>query len=373
MHVHRTSVLWLGPAYLLAITACGDDTPTAFSDLDPLEPLSGSSFCDRFIGGIGGSAIPDAIRALRNDPALVGPDDQQVSYLLGDDRVIGIELDGTVIAVPLNIGWHHEIVNLEVDGRPLAVSYCPLTGSALAFDRETVNGANFLVSGWLVNNNLVMFDDQANGEASLWPQMSRGARCSGPRDGTALPMVPIIEMTWDGWRALHPDTRVVAGTRGPSTYHRLNTPYPGYLELNSAPLFDMAVDRRRPTKERVLGVPEGEGGIAFPFGALDSLGATAVIQRTRADGSAFVVLWDRARQAAMAYRPVAAGESLTLEVKDGVITDVETGSTWEVDGRARSGPLAGAQLEPIAEAYIAFWFGWAAFQPETLIWAEDTV
>lgn len=371
----------LGPVWILALVACGDDTPSAVSPgPSPTEPPSGSSaFCNQFIGGISGQAIPDFIRALRNGPRLVGPDDQALSYLLPGDRVIGLELNGSVIAVPLNVGWRHEIVNLEVDGQPVAVSYCPLTGSALAFDREPVNGANLLVSGWLVRNNLVMFDDQGNGEATLWPQMSRGGRCAGPREGTALPMVPIIEMTWAGWRSLHPNTRVVAGDLGPGTYG-VNPYGDQFLDPNDGPLFSerespgTLVDGRRPPKERVLGVPEGDGGIAFPFGALNALGEAAVVESTLTDGSEFIVLWDRAREAAMAYRPTTeGGESLTLEATDGVIMDLETESTWDVDGRARHGPLAGERLEPIAEAFVAFWFGWSSFQRETSIWSEDAV
>lgn len=380
MHARRASIVWFGTACTFALIACGDDTPNlATPGPDPESPPSASSICsipDELI--VSGGPPPDGIPALLN-PDLLDKDHPDNGYLLDDDRVIGLELDGMVIAVPHNIGWVHEIVNLEVNGRPIAITHCPLTGSSLAFDRGPADGVRFGVSGFLYQNNLVMFDDQGSGqEASLWPQMSRGARC-GVRDGTALPMIPIVEMTWAGWRSLHPETQVIAGTFGPSDYHQSGYPYGGNLDLNSAPWFNgdrffiRAIDRRRPLKERVLGVSDDEGGIAFPFGELDALGPAAAVRSTLADGSPFIVLWDREYQAAMAYRPVVGGDPLTLEVQDGVIVDVETGSTWEVDGRARSGPLEGKQLEPVAEAYMAFWFAWAAFQPSAQIWSEDAV
>ena len=50
------------------------------------------------------------------------------------------------------------------------------------------------------------------------------------------------------------------------------------------------------------------------------------------------------------------------------IFDLETGSTWTLEGLAVDGPLLGTQLEPVAEAFVAFWFAWAAFHPGTQLW-----
>ncbi|MGH7449405.1 MAG: DUF3179 domain-containing (seleno)protein [Longimicrobiales bacterium] len=49
--------------------------------------------------------------------------------------------------VALNIGWLHEIVNLDLDGMRVAVTHCPLTGSSLAFDRSAIDGGTFAVHG----------------------------------------------------------------------------------------------------------------------------------------------------------------------------------------------------------------------------------
>jgi hypothetical protein len=79
------------------------------------------------------------------------------------DRVIGIEAGGVFIAVPHNIWWWHEIVNFDDFGIPLAVSYCPLTGSSMGFDRRSVEGYDVGVSGLLYNNNLIMFNRPPDG------------------------------------------------------------------------------------------------------------------------------------------------------------------------------------------------------------------
>lgn len=61
--------------------------------------------------------------------------------------------------------------------------------------------------------------------------------------------------------------------------------------------------------------------------------------------------------------------SAGFSVENGTIVDDETGSTWTIEGRAVAGPRAGRRPSgPVEEAYVAFWFAWAAFQPETTIW-----
>lgn len=320
-----------------------------------------------------GGPPKDGIPALTN-PSFVTPsasDDPRTAYLARDDRVIGLIVDGEPLAVPHNILWFHEIVNLDRGDLRIAITYCPLTGSSLAFDRTPVGGGEFGVSGLLYNNNLLMYDRTS--EESLWPQMMRQARC-GPRDGTVLPMYPIVEMTWAGWRSLHPETKVVsnATTHG-FDYSASNYPYGSNYEAPSTPpLFPVRnLDGRRPPKERVLGVGTGDEAVAFPFGELAGAdGAERVIHHAVGDGSV-VVFWDGRRHAAAAYRPSVDDQRLSFEVVDGAIVDRETGSRWRVDGRAVAGPLAGSRLPAVDGAYVAFWFAWAAFHPETTIWTAD--
>ena len=72
----------------------------------------------------------------------------------------------------------------------------------------------------------------------------------------------------------------------------------------------------------------------------------------------------------MAYHRVLDGERLSFRVSGGSIVDDQTGSTWSVTGVALSGSLESLRLEPIAEAYVAYWFAWSAFHPTTSIWPD---
>ena len=349
-------------ALLMAAGCFGCESTFVFEGDDPGLTIE----CSIPVPDIHRGALRGVIPAL-TDPELAFWGDPGTGYLGPEDRVVGLLLDGVPVAIPLNILWWHEIVNLDIGGPTIAVTHCPLTGSTLAFDRTAVGAADFEVSGLLYENNLMMAD-VVDGPESLWPQMARGARC-GPRDGTELSMIPVIETTWRGWQQLYLDTRMVTSRTG---HNRDYTEYP-YLDYddpdNPATLFPVAngVDPRRPPKERELGIAEAEGGVGFPFGALDGLGPRAAVQDATPEG-AYVVFWDRDVEGAMAYRPSLDGQELTFTTTDGRIFDEETGSEWRIDGIAVGGPLAGSSLEPIAEAFVAFWFAWPVFYPRLELW-----
>lgn len=358
-------------AVLLAVSslAGGCSGPETSGPERPAEAATLSCSVDQtqiLDGGVGRDGIP----AL-TDPDLARAGDPTLSFLRPSSLVVGLRVDGRAIAVPENILWYHEIVNFDLPGRSVAVSLCPLTGSFLTFDRSSVEGREFIVSGLLFRNNLIM--TFRNGE-TLFPQMSRGARCGPRRDEfDDLAMYPTILVRWDHWRELHPETEVVSSATG---FDRRYTVYPyGDYDTrsNATTLFPISrVDARRPPKERQLGIPSGDGGLAVPFGQLEKAG-DAVADSVNVGGDPMFVFWKREARAAMAYRPVAelpggGIRRLGFRVSGGDIVDRETGSTWTVDGRAVSGPLEGAELRPVPEAYPAFWFSWALFQPGTAIW-----
>ena len=315
-----------------------------------------------------------------DDPAWVFARESVPEYLEPETRVIGLILNQRPYAVPHNVLWFHEIVNVGAGALATAVTYCPLTGSSLAFSRVARGGGAFGVSGLLFKNNLVMFDRED--PESRWSQMAGGAIC-GPDAGRPLEQVPVIEIRWDEWLRLHPDTRVLAGDQGfeylrgifetPSPYYQQNYPYGAY---ESVPAFWVAgamppVDTRRFPKERVIGVPPSgdDLGIAFPFEVLSAgPGGFEAIDFTY-DGLPAVLLWSDDAEGGMAYRPVTQlGETLELAAGESGFVDAGTGSAWTVDGRAVSGSMEGSRLVPIERAYVAFWGAWAAFYPDTALW-----
>jgi len=355
--------------------ACGDgasgptrSNPSEACQLDP-----------EFVAqGAARGAIPEL-----TDPPLVPAEAEGAAYLSEADRVIGFVVDDRAYAVPHNVLWWHEIVNLDVGTKQLAVTYCPLTGTGLVFDRRSIRGWRLGVSGLLFKNNLVMFAidrpeprplDAPRGSESLWPQMQGTAKC-GPDGGVELDRFFAVEMRWEAWRRLHPSTLVVSDETGHERDYTL-FPYGAYESLsNDDFLFPEIMpdpDPRRPAKERVVGVPpEGDDpGIAFPFRALSGTeGERSLAVEFPYRGEAAVLLWSGPARSGMAYRPrTGDGETVTLRATEGGFEDAETGSVWSVEGTALTGPLAGSRLQPLERTFVAFWGAWAAFFPGTRLW-----
>ena len=67
------------------------------------------------------------------------------------------------------------------------------------------------------------------------------------------------------------------------------------------------------------------------------------------------------------FNAVLKGQRLTFTAAGDWFTDAETGSTWNILGEAIDGPMTGERLTKIVHA-DHFWFAWAAFKPDTLIY-----
>lgn len=340
-----TSILFLG--------ACLD-SPTLGSD--------GQISCDLDNRLLQQTVPPNAIPAI-NNPTMVDADDGDAAYLFDEDRVLGVVIDGMARAYPHNILWHHEIVNDRIGGTDISVTFCPLTGSGMAFDpRFEGRVLDLGVSGLLFANNLVLYDRDT--EEVYGPQLTIEGSCSIFR-GSELGLMPVQEMSWGRWKALHPDTKVIAGDQGFSRNYRIY-PYGTYDQLTDESLLNpMNVDRSRPIKERVLAIRSGRGGMGYPFGELADLGSVVALNETLFGVPTAIFFEARDGSTALAFDARVNGTTLMFDADPtGFWTDRETGSTWSVDGTAIDGPLVGERLQTRSDAYTLFWFAWRHFQPD---------
>jgi hypothetical protein len=301
-------------------------------------------------------------------PALNNPEVVPASHgnFLGEDaRVLGVVIDGEARAYPFIVMWWHEIVNDTLGGQRILVSYCPLTGSGIAFD-PTVDGdqRSFGVSGLLFENNLIMFDRESE---SLWNQMSLGAQC-GLEAGRELTRLPVVETTWGEWKKRFPNSTIVTTNTGHSRVYGVY-PYGDYdRRTNSGLTFPSSpFSSERPPKEPVLGVHDGDDALGFPYGVFEDGGENVAVNETVGQ-RAIVVTWNNTEQTAVAFDRMVAGQVLNFTMIDPdamMMTDAETGSTWDVRGEAVGGPLAGERLAMVADAYVVFWFAWSVYYPDT--------
>ncbi len=321
--------------------------------------------CDEIVSG---GPPKDGIPAI-SDPEKISA--EEAVWLNDEDVVLGIVRKGEACAYPLRIFFWHEIVNDTLGGERSIITYCPLTGTGMHFDGKAGGTkSDFGVSGRLWNSNLILYN--RSGPESWWSQMKAKA-ITGPMMGQELEQLPVVETRWETWRELYPDTKVQSKFTGYARdYSRY--PYGNYESLDAPPFMwsirEKYLDRSFPPKLRVLGIVGKYNTKAYPF---DILEHNEVVNDVFEGQPLLIVHHHKSRMAVAFERRIEDGRILTFSKYDRkntspfALMDNETGSTWTIMGEAIAGPLEGEKLKQRPDGIIAFWFAWAAFHPNPVV------
>lgn len=297
-------------------------------------------------------------------------------WLEPQEPVVLVQIGAEARAYPIQILTWHEIVNDTIGATPVLVTFCPLCNTAIAFERRVgAQTLDFGTTGRLRYSNLIMYDRATES----WWQQATGEAIVGSYTGERLQFLPATMIGWAEFAATYPDGLVLSRETGFSRSYGRN-PYPGYDDINGSPfLYDgPTTPGQLPAIARVLAVDLNNETVAYPY---DILAAAGAINDT-VGGQAIVVFWQtgtasaldapsvaggRDVGAATAYSRIVAGAPLHFERDGDQLRDMESGSIWDISGRAIAGPLAGTQLEPVV-AVNHFWFSWVAFKPATRVY-----
>lgn len=311
-------------------------------------------------------------------PAIDNPDfvdNAAASEWLGDkEPVIVLEINGVARAYPLQILMWHEIVNDEIGDKAISVTFCPLCNASIVFDRD-LDGVryDFGTTGRLRRSDMVMYDRQTE---SWWQQFT-GEGIIGELNGAKLKQIPSNIVAFESFIQQFPKGEVLSRDTGFSRRYGTN-PYQGYDDINASPfLFRGKVDDRLKPMERVLSLRSNDKTMLFDLTSLkDKPVVNSEFEDTRfvifafedmnsaLDGSDISA--SRLIPSAAVYNAIVDDRQLTFEINDGVVTDSETGSEWNIFGIAEKGELAGKQLEQLDHG-VHFAFAWLAFDPEAEI------
>ncbi len=301
----------------------------------------------------------------------------------GIEPVIALEINGDARAYPLQILIWHEIVNDMVGDVPVVVTFCPLCNSAIVFDRRVDGQAfEFGTSGLLRYSDLVVYDRSTE---SLWQQFT-GEGIVGEMVGRQLEFLPSSLVSYQDFQDAFPEGVVLSTATGFDRPYGTN-PYTGYdtyehplSQDGEIALLTIEQDNRLAAADRMIAVSLPEEGIdiAYPLAILSEMGVINDRQgeqdivvffqtgTTSALGSQMIVFGDDVGATGV-FDPNLEGQKLTFSGDGETITDIETGSEWNIFGQAVSGPLEGESLDPIVHGNH-FWFSWAAFKPDTIIY-----
>lgn len=157
-----------------------------------------------------GCPVKDCIPAIDHPKFISAAEAESKNQIEETDVVFAISHKSVNRAYPQRILNWHEIVNDTVSGDPLLITFCPLCGTAIGFERSA--DTTFGVSGKLVNSNLVMYDRKTE---TLWQQLG-GEAIIGELVGQKLKPFPVDTLLWKDWKKLHPDTQVLSQDTGHS-------------------------------------------------------------------------------------------------------------------------------------------------------------
>ncbi len=301
----------------------------------------------------------------------------QSDWIQDQEPGVLIEIEGDARFYPLSIMTRHEIVNDEIGEIPVAVTYCPLCNTALAFDRRFEGETLRLgVSGLLRHSDLVMWDDVTQ---TLWQQIT-GEAIVGEHAGKSLIPLGSAIVRWADFRDNHPEGQALSPEQGFGRVYGTN-PYEFYSSrARPYSFFSGEIDDRFPALERVVGVSINGVDKAYPFSLIND----AQVVHDNIAGQDLVVFWGAGDTAdaldsgvianaigigtGIVYVPVINGQTLTFEASgDTEFVDSETGTTWTILGKAIAGELAGEELELLPHRN-EFWFAWQAFFPDAEVW-----
>lgn len=353
MKMRRREFLAISAAAALA-EACGPGValPTASpaSTRDELDVISEQL--------LSGGPPPDGIPPV-DKPQYASITDASKQWR--DDAVVdALVIDGQPRAYPRMITVWHEIVNDAVGGKPISMTYCPLTGSTLVFSGVLADGTTttFGTSGMLYNSNLVMYDRATN---SMWPQLF-GTAVRGERRSERLRELPgAVTTTFGRWKRKHPNGVVLSTDTGHIRSYGVS-PYGSY-DTDAGVIFPIRhTDDRYHEKKVVVGVRWNGAALAIP----KEEHVARRVANAELGGRRIVALYDADLDAIRVFDRGTTKGDVRFAFGDGAIVDEETRTRWTAEGRAEQGELAGTQLEQVS-AYDVMWFAWYAFNPTTAV------
>jgi hypothetical protein len=171
---------------------------------------------------VSGGPPPDGIPPIEN-PKYISIEEAD-DFLEAEDAVFVAELEAGIYVFPQSIMVWHEIVNEEINGEKLSITYCPLTGSAIGYYGDLAAGSSdFGTSGKLVNSNLIMYDRQTE---SYWSQIL-GQAISGPLTGEKLDRFQLTWTSWSNIKAKYEKANILSNKTGFSRDYT-SDPYGSY-------------------------------------------------------------------------------------------------------------------------------------------------
>jgi hypothetical protein len=254
-----------------------------------------------------------------DEPRWAAP--EEASWVRGDTPVIGFEAGGESRAIPVHLIEYHQIVNDEVGGVPVVITFDPICATPIVYRAQRAGKPmRFGISGLIYNSNFLLYDLETE---SLWSQVL-GEAIAGPLTGQKLERLRVHQEPFGVWLGRSPQTRVLARPMPREIDYR-HSPYSRYWISETVPFPVAAKDDKFHPKEVVLGVEVGGVTRAYLGSVLTAAGGRIVDE--------------------------VAGHKIRVHYESEVGNFI-----WDAP--------------PALLATDSYWFSWKAFHPDTQIWSD---
>lgn len=276
-------------------------------------------------------------------PLAINPNFDSVRNInLEDGQLVGVINFGLqVIVYPYVYTFENEVINAEFNGRKYAFTYCPITKSAIAFNRTQI----FRASGYLYKDNLTPWDDETE---SIWSQMLiRGIK--GDKKNTRFNTIPVLETTWGVVKKYFPNAKVLAGppSLNKKTSHKFNKP-PDHEENEGNS------DENKPNDgEFVYGmIDDFENVNIFKYSDFQNNIITKTIRNQE-----YIIVGDQSKRFINAFKVTNTNDYEILENELPFIIKNKNGTKYNILGVGTNGSV----LEKPKYAFVAIWWAWEDF------------
>lgn len=275
-----------------------------------------------------------------------------------DDKVLAVVIESQARAYPIRTMGYHHIVNDTVGGVPIAVTYCTLCHTGLVWNRALDGRVlHFRLAG-INNGNALLRDEETS---SIW-QQSTGEAIYGPLKGEHLEEVRSSELTFALWRREQPQGQVLQpDERRVAEYESKD--WEKHIEKTR-----VVVDTRKSgiqPHELMLGVTVEGQSKAYPVETIlaatviqDRVGEMPVVVVVGPDGTSMRVFQAKLEGEDPPAFVAGSGET--------VMVDRRSGSAWNFEGCAVTGPLKGKCLREVG-SHKDYWFDWMNHHPDSRV------
>lgn len=312
-----------------------------------------------------GGVKRDGIPPLKN-PKMIAADSRDAEYLGDRDVVFGLEVNGDARAYPKRILAWHEMFKDTVGPPEARVSvngvYCTLCGSMILYETVDANGVDHKLgtSGFLYRSNKLMYDAATE---SMWSTLE-GKPVIGPLVGQGIQLKtrPVVTTTWGEWKRQHPNTTVLSLDTGHRRNYDEGVAYRSYFATDELMFTVPKIDTRLKNKAEVLALrfdePEATSTVIDT-----ALLAKNPVYQGEFGGIAYII-FTTPDGANRVYAAPPEGVKFTNYDGDrAALSDDRRVWTLSEDQLTADD---GTQL-PRLPAHRAFWFGWQAAHPDTVL------